>query len=160
MKKSGLFALGLLLSLVMTSCTLTISMDKGKQDNIGSESTAEEQTSTMQENTPDAKMEDREDAPAAHPHMVQGNGEEPFWGIWCYGSKSRTEADNFADVLSSKGYNAQVFVTTDWSNLNSEKYYVVTAGVYYSETDAKKELASVKSLGYSDAYVKYSGNKR
>ena len=48
-------------------------------------------------------------------------------------------------------------MTTDWSNLNTEKFYVVTAGVYAAESDANAALASVQSV-YPDAYVKYSGD--
>lgn len=59
--------------------------------------------------------------------------------------------------MRDNGYDAQVFVTTDWSNLNSEKFYVVTAGVYLSESDANAALPSVQGF-YPDAYVKYSGD--
>ena len=38
-----------------------------------------------------------------------------------------------------------------------EKFYVVTAGVYLSESDANAALPSVQGF-YPDAYVKYSGD--
>ena len=60
--------------------------------------------------------------------------------------------------IQSKGLDGDIFVTTDWSNLNSEKWYVVTAGIYYSEEDAKDALPDVKNAGYSGAYVKYTGD--
>ncbi len=41
---------------------------------------------------------------------------------------------------------AQVFVTKDWSNLNPEKFYVVTAGIYQSESEANAALASAQSF--------------
>ena len=44
----------------------------------------------------------------------------PFYGIWCTASKDYAEAESSAHYISRQGYNAQVFVTTDWSNLNSE----------------------------------------
>lgn len=81
----------------------------------------------------------------------------PFYGIWCYGTKEESEADSYAESLKASGFDARVFVTTDWSNLNTEKFYVVTAGVYAVESDANAALASVQSV-YPDAYVKYSGD--
>ena len=50
-----------------------------------------------------------------------------------------------------------VFTTTDWSNLNSEKWYVVTAGQYGTEKEANNKLDAVQKY-YPDAYVKYSGD--
>lgn len=88
---------------------------------------------------------------------VQTTTNAPFYGIWCYGGKSEGEAESYAQNMRDNGYDAQVFVTTDWSNLNSEKFYVVTAGVYLSESDANAALPSVQGF-YPDAYVKYSGD--
>lgn len=81
----------------------------------------------------------------------------PFYGIWCYASKSSTEARAYADSVSQKGFQGQVFATADWSNLNSEEWYVVTAGTYFSEEEAKSALAGVQAA-YPEAYVKYSGS--
>ena len=80
----------------------------------------------------------------------------PFYGIWCQADKDYNEALRYASIMSQYGCAAQVFTTTDWSNLNSEKWYVVTAGVYYSEESANAALASVRRI-YPDAYVKYTG---
>ena len=81
----------------------------------------------------------------------------PFFGIWCYDSKNVEEAVEFSNKMSEKGIEPEVFVTTDWSNLNNEQYYVVTAGMYESEDLADDNLNSIKSTGYNDAYIKYSG---
>lgn len=82
----------------------------------------------------------------------------PFYGIWCHGTKDEAEADSFAQsVTSNTGIGAQVFVTTDWNNLNTEKFYVVTAGIYATEDSANEYLAMVQTA-YPDAYVKYSGD--
>ena len=81
----------------------------------------------------------------------------PFYGIWCYGSKESGDAYNYASSLNNAGFEAEVFLTTDWSNLNTESYYVVTAGTYGTEGEANANLAAVQSF-CSDAYVKYSGN--
>ena len=82
----------------------------------------------------------------------------PFYGVWVYGAKDKADADNFAANVS--GMTALVFLTTDWSNLNSEPYYVVSLGMYTNESDANGALETAKGLGYTDAYVKYSGDHR
>lgn len=82
---------------------------------------------------------------------------QPFYGIWCQGTKSSSEAEKYARQLRNNGFSgASVFMTTDWSNLNREPWYVVTAGVYRTEAEAKSSLSRVRAY-YSDAYVKYSG---
>lgn len=81
---------------------------------------------------------------------------QPFYGIWCGAAKKQSEAEKEANLLRNKGFDAEVFVTTDWSNLNKEKWYVISAGVYSNKSDAKNALSAVKKV-YSNAYVKYSG---
>lgn len=81
----------------------------------------------------------------------------PFYGIWCAGTKDLYDAQNSVYTLSQKGFHAQIFVTTDWSNLNNEEWYVVTAGIYTTEEEANIALPGVQSI-YADAYVKYSGD--
>ena len=83
----------------------------------------------------------------------------PFYGIWCMATKKKSEAAKEAKSLKKLGLEAKVFVTTDWSNLNSEKWYVVSAGVYKSEDDANAVLDEVKKI-YPSAYVKYSGDRQ
>lgn len=80
-----------------------------------------------------------------------------FYGIWCHAAKRLAEAQMYADNLTAQGYPAKVFLTTEWSNLNTEPWYVVSVGVFYSESGAYNALPSVKSM-YGDAYVKFSGN--
>ena len=89
--------------------------------------------------------------------LTEASTPSPFYGIWCYGTKYESDAEDFAAELRANGFESHVFVTTDWSDLNSEKYYVVSAGVFSSESDAESDLERVHSAGYSDAYVKYSG---
>lgn len=81
----------------------------------------------------------------------------PFYGIWCYGSKGADDAYSYANSLSNAGFSAGVYLTTDWSNLNAESYYVVTAGEYETEGEANANLAAVQ-IFCPDAYIKYSGN--
>ena len=85
------------------------------------------------------------------------SGRSPFYGIWCHAAKRKSNAQKEANALRKKGLDAQVFLTTDWSNLNSVPWYVVSAGTYSSKAEAKAALSKVQSI-YSDAYVKYSGD--
>ncbi|MBQ3285486.1 MAG: SPOR domain-containing protein [Ruminococcus sp.] len=101
------------------------------QENNNSQSSSKTDVSTFHENT-------------------------PFYGIWVSASKSYDDAAAFSDEVSSKGFSGFVEVTTDWNNLNNEKWYVVTAGKYASEDEATNKLDEVKKY-YPDAYVKYSG---
>ena len=89
--------------------------------------------------------------------IVQNAENTPFYGVWCYGSKGEEESNSYAETLKASGFDARVFVTTDWSNLNTEKFYVVTAGVYVTQDEANAALASIQSV-CADAYVKYSGD--
>lgn len=82
-----------------------------------------------------------------------------FYGIWCYGSKEVKEANSYAENLKNRGFDAGVFITTNWSNLNTEMFYVVTAGIYATEDEANAALVSVQGV-CPDAYVKYSGDFR
>lgn len=82
-----------------------------------------------------------------------------FWGIWCMASKNYSEAAAVEESLLAKGFDARVFVSSDWSNLNTEKWYVVSCGIYASEEEAKAHLDEVL-VEYSDAYIKYSGDHR
>lgn len=93
-------------------------------------------------------------------HIEAVNSAAPFYGIWIGASKDPTEADRIAQKMNSSGREAYVIVTTDWSNLNSEKWYVVTAGMYLTKEDANAQLADIQACGYADAYIKYSGEPR
>ena len=59
--------------------------------------------------------------------------------------------------LLTAGFDAYMCITTDWENLNKEKYYVVTAGKYYTKERAELQLDAVKDAGFKDAYIKYTG---
>ena len=80
-----------------------------------------------------------------------------FYGIWCGAAKTEAEAQKQAKKIRENGFDAQVFVTTDWSNLNTEKWYVITAGIYGTKEAASAVLQDVQRV-CSDAYIKYSGN--
>lgn len=123
------------------------------ENGIG-EDTGESQDISNKEET-DEVLENIENEPVDT--TVQNAENTPFYGIWCYGSKRKEESNSYAETLKASGFDARVFVTTDWSNLNTEKFYVVTAGVYVTQDEANAALASVQSV-CADAYVKYSGD--
>lgn len=79
-----------------------------------------------------------------------------FYGIWCAASKDRNEAESYANILKSNGYDGRVMVSSEWSNLNPEFWYVVTGGVYATQLEAERIQTAIQGL-YPDAYIKYSG---
>ncbi len=90
------------------------------------------------------------------PRTAKANTTEPFYGIWCQATKDYNEAAGYASQMRAYGYEAEVYTTSQWTNLNPEKWYAVTAGVYYSEQPANNVLPGVRQI-YPDAYVKYTG---
>lgn len=84
----------------------------------------------------------------------------PFYGIWVGASKDRQDCENIVNELKNKGFEAAVYETTDWENLNSEHWFVVSVGEYPIQDSAETALTSVKAAGYPDAYVKYTGNSK
>ena len=81
---------------------------------------------------------------------------DSFYGIWCYRSKNMEDAVDFMNNYDVGYILPQMFLTTDWENLNSEPYYVVTIGVYRTQEKAENELSRVQEQ-YPDAYIEYSG---
>ena len=89
--------------------------------------------------------------------ITETTARQPFYGVWCYASKDPREAQNKADELSKLGLDGRVFISSEWSNLNQESWYCTSAGVSLTEADAEIVLETVRNAGYSDAYIKYSG---
>lgn len=83
----------------------------------------------------------------------------PFWGVWATATKDLGLAGDFAASARQAGYDAAVCITSEWGNLNSETWYVVTLCFAESESDANTVLERAKREGYADAYVKYSGER-
>ncbi|MEI3376542.1 MAG: zinc-ribbon domain-containing protein [Coriobacteriales bacterium] len=100
---------------------------------------------------------------SAEPVMTEGTWavpSEPFWGIWTDASKDRAEVEAIAQRIHNEtGDKVTVVLTTDWSNLNSEPWYVISMGRWSSQEDADEALPRIQANGYPDAYVKYSGDK-
>ena len=82
---------------------------------------------------------------------------QPFYGIWYYASKDRLEAQKKADELTKHGFNARVYISDEWSNLNQERWYSVSAGTCSTKAEAEVVLQRAQEAGFSKVYIKYSG---
>lgn len=152
MKKAAVIFLSMIIILGCSSCNVNLSVNTNSEPESSAGATetastpeASQQSVNTQQNTNNAQSV---------------SGTSAFYGVWCCGSKSESEANKFASQLLNQGFDAQVFVTTDWTNLNPEKYYVVTAGICPTKEQAEQLLSSVKANGYSDAYIKYTGERK
>ena len=76
-----------------------------------------------------------------------------FYGIWFGASKTLSEAQDQADKMAANGFAVQIFLTTDWSNLNPEPWYVLTAGIYASEPEAAAVLPQVQAFSQSAGHT-------
>ena len=156
LKKLAVFASAVLIC----SCGCTININVNNSDTSVSDSSAAFDSSskstvsdTIQQSTlPSAPLQQEETA------VPSPNDTDPFYGVWVGASKDRLECEEIASQLRSKGFEANVYDTLDWNNLNSEHWYVVTAGKFVEESTAQSALNSVIKAGYADAYVKYSGD--
>ena len=53
--------------------------------------------------------------------------------------------------MTAKGFDSTIELTTDWSNLNDEEWYVVTTGMWRDREEAESMASSLRLAGYSDA---------
>lgn len=80
-----------------------------------------------------------------------------FYGIWCGASRDYEEAENIAyDIGEQGGLSVDIYYTPEWSNLNREPWYALSAGSYLSEIEAYENLNKVQMI-VPDAYIRYSG---
>ena len=98
----------------------------------------------------------KQEAQVEEVETVKEEAHLPFYGIWCGASKDRESAESIASSMRDEGLPAEIFITTDWSNLNTEKWYVISAGVYETKQEAENMLSRAKDYN-SGAYIKYSG---
>ena len=83
---------------------------------------------------------------------------QPFYGIWISATKSLKDANSTLKKVRAKGFNkSKIYTTTEWSNLNNQKYYVISTNQYKTKSSAKKALFCVKQY-YKGAFIKYTGN--
>lgn len=165
MKKTATVFLSVIIMLCCTSCSFRLpvdidfkpkSFDKAPKTDVMTEPSDQDVNSQQSVNT-------QQKSTNAQPNTTDDqsvNDTSAFYGVWCFGSKTESDANKFALQLLNQGFDSQVFVTTDWTNLNPEKYYVVTAGICSTKEQAEQLLVSVKANGYSDAYIKYSGDRK
>lgn len=123
-----------------------------------SDYTAEKETAASGKESAAPETVKATSAPTAT--VLSAKTEAPFYGVWIAASKTETEAQNMADQYRADGLETQIVVTTDWSNLNNEKYYTLTAGAYATQDEAEARLSEVKAQGLKDAYVKYTGEHK
>lgn len=118
----------------------------------GSSQIAEEITQNdIEESTvPDSKDDDPT-------RKVYDDSKVPFYGIWVYASKDLSEATEFGYKVLEAGFSPDIFLSSQWDNLNPEPYYVVSARIYDTEDAAKMELEDIKKAGFEGAYIKFSG---
>jgi hypothetical protein len=84
---------------------------------------------------------------------------QDYYGVFVSSAKSPADCTSTIDKLEEAGFAGSLTVyTPDFSGLNPEPYYVVTTGLYISESDAKQTLSGVKAAGFKDAYVKCAGS--
>ena len=82
-----------------------------------------------------------------------------FYGVWISAFPNTADADALVSEVKGKGFEASSVLSTDWSNLSTEPYYCVTAGKCATESIAKDLLEKVKAAGYTEAYIKESGDR-
>jgi hypothetical protein len=87
------------------------------------------------------------------------NYDDGFYGVWVGAFESRDEADDLAEQIKAKGYDAYVVFSPEWENLSPKSYYCVTFDKCMTETWAEGTLVNAQSAGFDDAYVKFSGKR-
>ncbi len=80
-----------------------------------------------------------------------------FYGVWISASKNLEASWELADLIRHDGVTGYVYVSSEWSNLNPETWYLVSAGIYETYEDALAGLDRMHEAGYADAYIKWSG---
>lgn len=150
MKKIGLVLTSVLVVFICSSCSLKLTIDTNSKTEKAEVVDTTKSTGSTEKSNEEITNTNLSNIEEAH----------AFYGVWCSGSKNRSDAEKIAMDLSDKGYKPQIIVTTDWENLNPEKFYVVTAGVCETKQEAELLLSDVKKSGYSDAYIKYTGKRK
>lgn len=155
-KKNTLY---IILALIVVIVGIVILSKDGSKtnDKKKDEATKSEQTSTTTRKKTEVKKVTEQKTTQQAVTTTARQKPQAFYGIWCDAYKKRATAEKQAVEYSKYGIDAQVFETTQWSNLNSERWYVISAGVYETKESANEKLSAVKEK-YPDAYVKYSGD--
>ena len=90
--------------------------------------------------------------------FIPGSIAGDVFGVFLGAFKNSDNCIKLQSRLEDAGFvNAPIIFTPDFSDLNPDPYYVVTAGLYSTRQEAQTVLEGVKSAGFGDAYVKYAG---
>ncbi len=83
---------------------------------------------------------------------------KPFYGVWISASRDWDAAQALAERIQADGCIGTVYVSSQWSNLNQDTWFVVSAGEHETYEEALVTLERIRSAGYTDAYIRYSGD--
>lgn len=138
--------------------TKTASLDADSRGSYSTEDVLPAYDETQQDATDTTAETGSEDSKMNEDAMTEPihGSNEAFYGIWCTAYAAAEDAENFVRSMKEHNLNGEVIITSEWENLNPVRYYVVTAGRYYSESEADSKLSEVRTY-YPDAYIKYTG---
>jgi hypothetical protein len=80
------------------------------------------------------------------------------YGVFVMSAKDKEKCVEMEMKLEDAGFDDDIMLyTPDFSGLNPEPYYVVSAGLFETETEANSRLKEVQAAGFKDAFVKLAG---
>lgn len=133
---------------------------KPQYDNLdifqGDDSTSSDSSYSQNTTSSESNLSDDSDG-SEYDDSSYEDSPEPFYGIWCDAYKKKSEAKTALKTWENRGIEANIYITTQWSNLNTEKWYVISTGEFASKSDAKKALTKTQKYCKS-AYIKYTGD--
>ena len=89
---------------------------------------------------------------------VNATSQKAFYGIWVSATKSLRDANSTLKKVKTKGFiKSKIYTTTEWSNLNRQKYYIISTNQYKRKSAAENDLPKVKQY-FKGAYIKYTGS--
>ena len=88
--------------------------------------------------------------------------QEGFYAVYLAASQDLSAmGERLRDAYDRTGImNGGVIVSSEWSNLNAQRWYCAAIGPFDNRFDADMALGAIQNAGFSDAYVKWSGPRR
>lgn len=88
-------------------------------------------------------------------------GEKPFWGAFVTKTRNPSSLKIMDTELKDDGFSPFYITSSDWENLypGEDPYMMLTAGMWETENEAEDAVKALKSKGYDEAFVQYSGNR-
>ena len=142
---------------------LKVEKDKAAQQAMEADQAKREAQEAQQAAEEAAAAQQAADTAAAErqlPESAATVSSQGFWGVWIGAFGTYEEAERYMVAARGAGLPADVFLTTDWNNLNSDPYYVVSVGTSAAESIAAELCDMAKKRGYPDAYVKFTGARK